>query len=171
VSKESSMSVFGPKYPPPLQGAILHAERFCELVADLEPRRRSRADEGRRWLVRRRREIATVLELVVNDWAAGRLGLEEASREVGLYLGDLHAGARRSLGLGPVLECCLLDDSLTAIPACTEETSVRLGQAAVANDTLFDPSTLVGAPAGVALDELTCTLRHSVQVLARKPKA
>jgi hypothetical protein len=167
------MSVFGPKYPPPLQAAILHAERFCDLVADLEQRRNSRADEGRRWLVRRRREIATVLELVVTDWDAGRLGLEEASREVGLYLGDLHAGARRSLGLGPVLECCLLDDSLTVIPACTEETSIYigLGPAAVANDTLFDPSTLVGAPAGVPLDELTCELGRSLRILARTPKA
>jgi hypothetical protein len=167
------MSVFGPKYPPPLQGAIIHAERFCELVADLETRRRSRVDEGRRWLVRRRREIATVLELVVNDWAAGRLGLQEASREVGLYLGDLHAGARRSLGIGPVLDCCIVDESLTVVPARTEETSIRigLGTAAVANDTLFDPSTLVGAPAGVPLDELTCELGRTLHVLARKPKA
>ena len=166
------MSVFGPKYPPPLQAAMSHAERFCELVADLELRRRSRAEEGRRWLVRRRQEIVTVLGLLVGDWAEGRIALEEASREIDKYLGDLHAGARRSLGLGPVLECCTLGDSVTVIPQGAEETpiGVHLGPATVGNDTLFDPSALLGAPPGVPLDELTCELGHRKRILARKPR-
>jgi len=166
------MSVFGPKYPPPLQAAMSHAERFCELVADLELRRRSRAEEGRRWLVRRRQEIVTVLELLVGDWAEGRIALEEASREIDKYLRELHAGVRRSLGLGPVLECCTPGDSVTVIPAGADETPVRvpLGPAVLGNDTLFDPSALLGAPPGVPLDELTCELGHRERILARKPR-
>jgi len=46
------MSVFGPKYRPPLQAATSHAEKFCEVVADLELRYGSGADEGCRYLLR-----------------------------------------------------------------------------------------------------------------------
>ena len=30
------MGVFGPKYPPPVQGVVSHAERFCELLSHAE---------------------------------------------------------------------------------------------------------------------------------------
>jgi len=151
---------------------MTHAERFCELVADLELRRRSRTGDGRRWLVRRRQEVVTVLELLVRDWAEGRIAIEETWCEIDGYLRDLHVGARRSLGLGPVLECCALGDSVTVIPAGAGETPtcVHLGLAATSNDTLFDPSALLGAPPGVPLDELTCELGRSERVLLRRPR-
>ena len=164
------MSVFGPKYPPPLQATISHAERFCELVADLQQHRRPRADEGRRWLVRRSQEIVTVLALMVEDWSEGRLGLEDATREIAQYLADLHAGARRSLTLGPVLECCLLEDSVTVVADSSDDSPMRMLLRTGANDTLFDPSALVGAPPGVPLDDLTCELQGSARSLARKPR-
>jgi hypothetical protein len=146
------MGVFGPKYPPKLQAVMNHAERFCELLARLEGGRPGRAEGARKWLMYRRQEIEVVLALVVSDLAADRIGLKEAIRSAASYLDDLHVGARSSLGLGAVLECCVEDEAVTVGPARRHEavtvealTSVvpKGARATRACETWFDPSALL----------------------------
>lgn len=157
------MSVFGPKYPPELQAAINHAERFCELLARLEKRRPELARAGRRWLVRRREEIETVLDLIVQDLVSDCVDLSEATRSAASYLAELHVGAQRALGLGALLECCIEDEALTlSVASCREAvtldavTTIALGRAraGAAGETWFDPSALLDtreAPPAVAI--------------------
>jgi hypothetical protein len=140
------MGVFGPKYAPQLQPVINHAERFCEILAQIaEHDGASGAEHG--WLVGRRQEVETVLELVVRDWAADRIALEEVTRAVTAYLDELHAGAEKCLGLGPALECCAEDEALTASLAREHEAVTRPGVERAfrqdAGETWFDPSALL----------------------------
>jgi len=138
------MGVFGPKYAPQLQPVMNHAERFCELLAQIEPLDGASGGAEHGWLVGRRQEVETVVELVVRDWAAERIALEEATRAVTAYLDELHAGAAKYLGLGPALECCAEDEALTASLASKLQAVTRPGvDRAIrkdAGETWFDPS-------------------------------
>jgi hypothetical protein len=146
------MGVFGPKYPPQLQRVINHAERFSELLAILEDKQARLSGSGRRWLIRRREEIELVLALVVRDLAADRISIREAARSAATYLDELHVGARRSLGLGSVLQCCAEDEAVTVCLASKHDavtleavTRIVLDRAspAEASETWFDPSALL----------------------------
>jgi hypothetical protein len=140
------MGVFGPRYSPELQAVVNHAERFCELLARLEDLY-ARRGASHEWLTSRREEIEAVLGLVIDDWAADRIDEGQATREAAQYLDELHAGARRSLGLGPVLGCCEEDEARTVSLATKYEAVTRLGPDRVfrkeAGQTWFDPSALL----------------------------
>jgi hypothetical protein len=150
------MRVFGPKYPPQLQAVMNHAERFCELLAELERRRPTLAVRGRKWLVRRRGEIEAVLSLIVGDLAADRISIRGAARSVTSYLDELHAGAQQSLGLEGPFECCDEHEAVTAYfaskkDAVTVEAVTRFlgdkAQARIANETWLVSSAVLDAQA------------------------
>jgi hypothetical protein len=140
------MGVFGPRYSPELQAVVNHAERFCELLARLEDLY-VRRDGSHGWLTSRREEVEAVLGLVIDDWAADRIDERQATREAAQYLDELHAGARRSLGLGPVLGCCEEDEARTVSLATNCEALTHLGPDRVlrkeTGQTWFDPSALL----------------------------
>jgi len=162
------MSVFGPTYPPPLHGSLRHAERFCELLAELE--QRGRRGKGKRWLVRRRQEIVTFLGLVVKDWSEGRIAVKKAASEVDTYLADLHVGVRHHLDLGPVLDCCLADEMAAVVTASVDESPSRiaLGTVLTANDTLFEPRSHLKGLAGENFDNRQLQLMRPTRPLVRK---
>ncbi len=138
--------VFGPRYAPPLQAVVNHAERFSELLAQVGLRG-AEDDRTRAWLTHRREEFELVLALIVGDWADSRIGLAEAARAAALYLDDLHAGARRCLGLGPALGCCSGESSPTVIAADVHRAITRPVVEKVfrsdPGETWVDPGTLL----------------------------
>lgn len=143
------MSVFGPKYPVPLQGIIHHAERFCDLLARGEGSAAISKAPGETWREDRIEEIEIVVGLVVGDWQAGRVSAEGAARTAALYLDDLHAGAQARLGVDRVLSCCEEDGALTTnVVADDAETCVLVvreptARASASDDTLFDPRSIL----------------------------
>jgi hypothetical protein len=138
--------VFGPRYAPPLQAVVNHAERFSELLAQVGFRG-AEDDRARAWLTHRREEIELVLALIVGDWAKSCIGLAEAARAAALYLDDLHAGARRCLGLGPALDCCSGESSPTVVAADLHQAVTRPVVEKVfrsdPGETWVDPRTLL----------------------------
>lgn len=164
------MSVFGPTYPPPLHGSLHHAERFCELLAELEQRCLGLSHKGKLWLVHRRQEIVTFLGIVLDDWSERRLPLKKAACEVDAYLADLHAGARDHLDLGPVLDCCLVEEMAAVVAASADEGPTRIapGDPLTANDTLFDSSALLEGLTGGILERPHVDLGRHTRPLVRK---
>ncbi len=61
------MSVFGPKYPCPLQHVVTHGERLCELLARSESRGGARGQRGEAWLRGRSQEVEMVFEVTLFD--------------------------------------------------------------------------------------------------------
>jgi hypothetical protein len=145
------MGVFGPYYPPLLQLAVSHAERFAAMLAEIEVYEQPTEEMARAWLTGRTEEIEMVVGCVVEDWKAGRLPVEAAERAVSSYLRAMHAGAQRHLELDTVPECCLGDVASTiALGAADHEAStVALPQRArTEGDTLIDPAALLGEMVG-----------------------
>jgi hypothetical protein len=140
------LGVFGPRYAPPLQAVVNHGERFSELLVEVGLRGVD-DDDARAWLTHRCEEIELVLWLIVSDWAEGRLGLEEAARAAAIYLDDLHAGAKRFLGLDPSLDCCRAEASPTIIEVDAHDALTRpVAEAVFRSDpgeTWVDPETLL----------------------------
>ncbi|MGH7298579.1 MAG: hypothetical protein ACRELB_26805, partial [Polyangiaceae bacterium] len=67
------MGIFGPYYPPLLQLAMSHAERFAAVLSSVEVRQRPPGETAQAWLTGRTEEIETVIGCLVEDWKAGRL--------------------------------------------------------------------------------------------------
>ncbi len=143
------MTIYGPRcYPPGLQLAINHAERFTQLMNRLEATKPPEDPLGRAWLTGRADEVETVLASFVADWHAGRLSAAAAETAANSYLQTLHAGAQRRLG--PISLYCCGDDNLTtptiAIDALTLLVPVitpRPRPLGDAGETLCDPRGLL----------------------------
>jgi hypothetical protein len=145
------MGIFGPYYPPLLQLAISHAERFAVLLSGIEVCQAPAEDAARAWLTGRSEEIETVIECVVDDWNAGRLSEEAAEAAVSSYLRAMHAGARRHLGLGDVAACCLGDVAATVAQISVEEdarTLVLTPRTRTEGDTFVDPAAVLADMVG-----------------------
>jgi hypothetical protein len=115
------MSAFGPFYPPALQHAINHAERFSDILARLPVAAAEDAETA--WIVGRVDEIACFVRAITRDWRGG--GIEEcrAAVAIGMYVDGLHAGLVRRLGVGTLACCAVLD--VTARPlTCDASTLV-----------------------------------------------
>jgi hypothetical protein len=144
------MSVFGPLYPPALQAAVSHAERFSHLLGEAEALHAPTDALGRAWLLGRTEEIETVLGCIVEDWKAGRLTPDGAASAVTAYLTALHVGAQRTLGLRRVAPCCEDGDAITLRPV-THDAETRLipridridRSTHEAAETLFDPRAIL----------------------------
>jgi hypothetical protein len=138
------MTVFGPKYPRPLQEVVSHAERFSELLGRLA--RPSAHADARTWLIGRAGEIVLAFELAVSDWERGRRSLEETAQSLDWYLLKLHAAARTHFGLRGELECCEDDLFLTAPAGPDAETRPLLPASEeedAAQDTWFELGTVL----------------------------
>jgi hypothetical protein len=146
------MAIFGPYYPPALQLAISHAERFAAILWSIEVRRGLPDDAARAWVSGRAEEVETLIACVVDDWRAGRLTEEAAEGAVSSYLRIMHAGARRHLGLDEVPECCLGDvaPTVTMSPVDEEPPTVAVASALdrSAGDTLVDPAAVLADMVG-----------------------
>jgi hypothetical protein len=145
------MGVFGPYYPPLLQLAVSHAERFAALLAQVEVYEHPSEEMARAWLTGRTEEIEMVVGCVVDDWKLGRLSEEAAERAVSSHLRAMHAGAQKHLALDPVPECCLGDVTATVARTASdhEVSTVAVPQPTrTASDTLVDPAALLGEMVG-----------------------
>jgi hypothetical protein len=159
------MSVFGPKYPYPMQHAVTHGERLCRLLARAESRDDACGDRAEAWLRGRSQEVELLFEVTLFDWASGRMSMAHACATLESYLGEVHAGAREHLGMGAAveLECCEDDVFLTA-PSDHEvsDHEVQTGRAAKASgagpsspsDTWFDPGTVLQELLGARPDRM-----------------
>jgi hypothetical protein len=103
------MGIFDAQYPFQLQQVIDHAERFVALLSSANAQAQAFNEVGRAWLTGRTEEVETVLEALVADWQRGQLPERAAVVAVSSYLGAMHAGAARYLGMGPEAPCCRID--------------------------------------------------------------
>ncbi|HEY1698013.1 MAG TPA: hypothetical protein VGG39_37895 [Polyangiaceae bacterium] len=146
------MGIFGPYYPPLLQPAISHAERFAVLLSCFEACRRPLAEAARAWLTGRTEEVEMVIGCLVEDWKAKRLSEEATEGAVSSYLRAVHAGARQHLGLDEVPECCLGDvaATVTLSPVDEEPATVAVVRAPdlPTGDTLVDPAAVLADMVG-----------------------
>ena len=142
------MGIFGPHahYPPPLQMAVDHAERFSAMLCEIGIRQCPATAEARAWLTGRDQEVEAAVTDVLSDWSSGRLETDAAERAISSYLRAAHAGARRHLGLGEIPPCCLADVETTRAVGTHDDsaTTVRIDRrASPENDTLVDPPSMV----------------------------
>ena len=103
------MRIFDAQYPFQLQQVIDHGERFVALLTSANAHGQGLNDVGRAWLTGRIEEVETVLETFVADWRSGQLPERAAVVAVSSYLGAMHAGAERHLGIGAEAACCKTD--------------------------------------------------------------
>jgi len=103
------MGVFNGEYPEDLSRLIGHAKRLMKLLAKLERARRDR------WFVGRSTEVRGVVSLAIADWRSGTRDLELTGKNIGTYIDTLHRGASKKLRCGLALECCSIDDVITAV--------------------------------------------------------
>jgi len=103
------MGVFDGEYPEDLSRVIGHAKRLMKLLAKLERARRDR------WFVGRATEVRGVVALAITDWRSGARDLELTGKNIGTYIDALHRGASKKLRCGLALECCSIDDVITAV--------------------------------------------------------
>jgi len=141
------MGVFGPKYPPPVQGVVSHAERFCELLSHAERFGLCDSVAARVFVYGRQSEIELVLELALADMAAGRVPVESAVASIAAYLEELHESASEALGLDGELDCCCDEVMLTEVSDAGEAlTRIVRRPAATArstSETWFDPVVIL----------------------------
>jgi hypothetical protein len=140
------MSTFGPRYPPPLQQAINHAELFAEYLANAEAREHLSDDRAVAWITGRAEELEAVITCLVDDWRQGRLSLEAVAHSVSAYVRAMHDGAEVYLGVGPEFDCCSADVAVTVpLTPYQEAVTVHVEPSAqkTTNDTLVDPSALL----------------------------
>jgi RNA polymerase sigma factor for flagellar operon FliA len=102
------MGVFSGQYPKDLAKVIEHAERMTDVLNEME---RVRTDA---WFLGRAVELRGVVSLAVADWRSGASDAEAAGRAILSYVDTLHRGASKRLRCGLALECCELDDVITA---------------------------------------------------------
>ena len=103
------MGIFEAQYPFQLQQVIDHAERFVALVSSASAHGQGLNDVGRAWLTGRTEELETVIGMFVADWRSGQLPERATVVAVSSYLGAMHAGAERYLGMGAETACCRTD--------------------------------------------------------------
>jgi RNA polymerase sigma factor for flagellar operon FliA len=105
------MGVFDGEYPEDLGRVVGHAKRLMKVLAKME---RARRDA---WFVGRPGEIRGVVSLAIGDWRSGTRDSEATGRALSSYIDTLHRGASKKLRCGLALECCAIDDVITAVAA------------------------------------------------------
>jgi RNA polymerase sigma factor for flagellar operon FliA len=133
------MGVFSGKYPKDLAKVIRHAKRMTDVLNEVE---RVRADA---WFRGRASELRGIVALAVADWRSGAIDAEGAGRAILSYVDALHRGASQRLRCGLALECCELDDVITA-RASDEAWSIAATDAASTGASLS--TNLPTVPAG-----------------------
>jgi RNA polymerase sigma factor for flagellar operon FliA len=118
------MGVFDGQYPHDLGRVIGHAKRLMKVLAKME---RARKDV---WFVGRPGEIRGVVSLALADWRSGARDSEVTGRALSSYIDTLHRGASRKLRCGRALECCAIDDVITAVAADEARSSVGIDTSA-----------------------------------------
>jgi RNA polymerase sigma factor for flagellar operon FliA len=103
------MGAFNGRYPPDLGKVIAHAKRLRKVLKEIE---RGRADT---WFLGRADELRGIVSLALADWRSGASDTERAGQAILSYVDTLHRGASRKLRCGLALECCELDDAITAV--------------------------------------------------------
>jgi hypothetical protein len=106
-SDEAGRPLFGPFYPPLLQGVINHLEAFAALINTYRPKV---TDEpmASTWLLGRADELTALAIDVLESWRSGTLSDADAAGTLTRYLDDLHDGFRLNVHRAP-LQCCRLD--------------------------------------------------------------
>jgi hypothetical protein len=158
------MSVFGPKYPDPMQHAVTHGARLQRLLARAESRGDACGERSEAWLRGRSQEVELLFEVTLFDWASDRMSMAQACATLESYLSEVHAGAREHLGMGAdvALECCE-DEAVLTGPGELEVETLPAAKAtgpapSSPSDAWFDPGAvlqeLLGAsPAGEAVEQ------------------
>jgi hypothetical protein len=105
------VSVFGPFYPPALQGAVNHAERLSELLAahELAPPTERWAKV---WTTGRADEVLRFAEHVVGLWQGGQLAEGGAAAMLEGYIEVVHEGIAAHLGCAAP-SCCAAEAAET----------------------------------------------------------
>jgi len=137
------MRTFGPFYPPRLQLAVSHAERVAHLISAHEAAPPPGDEWARAWLTGRAGEIESLVAEAARAWRRGDLAEQDAAASIDRYLGALHEGMRRVLGLSAP-RCCEGSLDTTAL--------VGLPLARVAAEPA--PTQADTADAGVSIDDL-----------------
>jgi|HubBroStandDraft_2_1064218.scaffolds.fasta_scaffold66097_2 RNA polymerase sigma factor (sigma-70 family) len=103
------MSAFQGQYPRDLRKVIGHAKRLMKILSTIE---RGHTDA---WFLGRAGELRGVVSLALADWRSGTRDTEAAGKAILSYVDALHRGASRKLRCGLALECCALDEVITAV--------------------------------------------------------
>jgi RNA polymerase sigma factor FliA len=103
------MSALSRQYPPHLQKVIGHAKRLMKVLTELE---RAGSDA---WFLGRAGELRGVVSLAIADWRSGVSDTDAASTAILSHVDTLHRGVARRLRCGLALECCELDEVITAV--------------------------------------------------------
>jgi RNA polymerase sigma factor for flagellar operon FliA len=102
------MSALSREYPGNLVRVIGHAKRLAKLLASLE------SHEADVWFRGRAGELRGVVSLALADWRSGVSDAEAASHAILSYVDTLHRGIANKRRCGVGLDCCRLDEVMTA---------------------------------------------------------
>ena len=133
------MGVFRSQYPKDLAKVIQHAKRMTCVLNELE---RVRTDA---WFMGRSGELRGVVSLALADFRSGASDTEAAGRAILSYVDALHRGASERLRCGLALDCCELDDVITAVSSDDAESVAGTdGQTNGASRTTNGPTVPAG---------------------------
>lgn len=133
------MGVFRSQYPKDLAKVIQHVKRMMHVLNELE---RVRTDA---WFVGRSGELRGVVSLALTDFRSGASDAEAAGTAILSYVDELHRGASERLRCGLALDCCELDDVITAVSSDdTESVAGTDGQTTGASRTTNGPTVPAG---------------------------
>jgi RNA polymerase sigma factor FliA len=102
------MGALSSEYPRSLARVIGHAKRLTKVLASLE------SHEADAWFLGRAGELRGVVSLALADWRSGASDAEAASHAIVSYVDTLHRGIAEKLHCGFGLDCCHLDEVITA---------------------------------------------------------
>jgi hypothetical protein len=111
--EQSPMSTFGRTYPPFLQEAVDHAERFVLLLESIDTRT-GRTSAGT-WLLGRVEEVECLVGALIEDFRRDRASEAEAAKAVSGYLKALHKGL--AIQFGELAPCCCADSMTRTAPS------------------------------------------------------
>jgi RNA polymerase sigma factor for flagellar operon FliA len=133
------MGVFRNQYPKDLAKVMQHAKRMTYVLNELE---RVRTDA---WFMGRSGELRGVVSLALADFRSGASDAEAAGRAILSYVDALHRGASERLRCGRALDCCELDDVITAVSSDDAESVAGTdGQTNGASRTTNGPTVPAG---------------------------
>ena len=151
------MGALSGQYPAHLRKVIGHAKRLTKVLSALE---RAGSDA---WFLGRAGELRGVVSLALADWRSGVSDTDAASTAIVSYVDTLHRGVARRMRCGLALDCCELDEVITAVgpaeaihdtgAATTARTQVTNGPTAPAG-WVDSPEMLARVQEGLALIEM-----------------
>jgi RNA polymerase sigma factor for flagellar operon FliA len=138
------MGAVSGEYPRELAKVIGHAKRLAKVLASLE------SQDAHVWFLGRASELRGVVSLALGDWRSGVSNTEATRHAIDSYVVTLHQGAARRLRSGLALDCCDLEDIITA--ALPEESGEQTAhtEATVVTCASTVPARWVDSPAVLA---------------------